>query len=143
MPSTLDTLRPVLSKLSNIAFVLVLASYVLMNFTQVDVAILRTLQIVAWSTFAMVCIMEALMPNKAKFAFLNKILSMGTAVAALGILFTTMRWEGSKNLLLAGVFTTLPISLLLLFLIRNVDNTLLKALIVGGLAAYLARGFFL
>lgn len=143
MASTLNSLRPILSKLSNIAFVLVLASYVLMNFTQVDIAMLRTLQIVAWSTFAMVCVMEAMMPSKAKYAFLNKILSMGTAVAALGILFSTMKWEGAKNLLLVGVFATLPLSLLLLFLLRNADNTLLKGLVVGGLAAYLARGFFL
>jgi hypothetical protein len=143
MPSALDTLRPVLSKLSNIAFVLVLASYILMNFTRLDISMLRTLQIVAWSTFAMVCVMEAMMPSRAKYAFLNKVLSMGTAVAAIGILFITMKWEGSKNLLLAGVFATLPISLLLLLLTRNADNTLLKGLVVGGLAAYLARGLFL
>ncbi|GAB4491911.1 MAG: hypothetical protein OHK0045_18460 [Raineya sp.] len=111
-----------------------------MNFTQVDVSVLRTLQMVAWSTFAMVCIIEALMPSKAKFAFLNKILSMGTAVAALGILFLTMKWEGYKNLLLVGVFTTLPVSLLLLIMLRNIDNVLLRGLVIGGLAAYLARG---
>jgi hypothetical protein len=85
--------------------------------------------------------MEALMPNKAKYAILYKILSFGTAVAALGILFFTMKWEGYKNMLLVGAATTLPISLLLL-LVGNTDSKLLKGLVVGGLAGFIVYNLF-
>lgn len=144
MSSLFASLRPVLNKVSHIAFALVLASYALMSFTKkVDASLLRNLQIIAWATFAVVCMLESLMTNKSKYAFLYRIISMGTAVASIGILFATIKWEGYKNLLLVGISTTLPFALLLLFLVRNANDVVLKGLVIGGLAAYLARGFLM
>ncbi|MCU0439599.1 MAG: hypothetical protein MUC49_17050 [Raineya sp.] len=132
-------LKNALVTISNISFLLIFVAFFAgkYGFQQA-----RTLQIVAWVTFALVAVLEGFTASgKAKIFYL--ITMLGVAVASMGILFKSMAWEGYAQMLLVGGITSVGGSIILFLFNKKADPLTLKALIIGAICFFLYQGTFL
>ncbi len=132
-------LKNALVTISNISFLLIFVAFFAgkYGFQQA-----RTLQIVAWTTFAFVAVLEGFTASgKAKIFYL--IMMLGVAIASLGILFKSMAWENYTQMLLIGGITSVVGSIIIFVVNKKADSLMFKALLIGVICFLLHQGTFL
>jgi len=135
----MQKLKNALATISNISFLLIFVAFFAgkYGFEQA-----RTLQIVAWATFALVAVLEGFTYSGKSKAFYIAMM-FAVAVASMGILFKSMGWEGHDKLLWVGGIGSIGGAVLVFFINKKVDQLALKALIVGAICFFLQKGTFL
>jgi hypothetical protein len=135
----MKSLKNILTTISNISFLLIFVAFFAgkYNFPQAS-----ALQIVAWTTFAFVALMEGF-AYQGKYKIFCLLMMSGVSVASLGILFKSMAWTGYEQMLVVGGISSVGAGVVFLLLSKKLDALVLKAFVVGAICFFLMRGAFL